>query len=261
MTNSIDRNQAIRTEKLINVNGLANNNKYWICSLMPNGNLEVEYGRIGAKNARTHTYQTTSQREGETKLESLIKEKLKKGYIHAYVEEENKSELDWKALEEKNPEVKEHIERLNLIGEQIRSHSQISFNKAKGVFESNLGVISEKTIEKARLVLAGVERNLNKRGFSEAAEEYLRIIQIPIGAKLNLEEVLGNRRKIRQQELVLDFLTEGTKRIGVLREIILKATELDSNKRSAWIKWGDTETTEKDCPELEGKRSQFICWS
>lgn len=265
MSNDTDKSKAIKSVKLINVNGENNNNKYWCAWVMQSWNLYVEYGRVGSRNPGTHIYPTRSQAEAEGKLNSLIREKSKKGYVEACIEEESETELEWNLLGANHSEIQKSIERLTSIGEQVRPHSQISFNKTKGQFESNLGAISTTTIQKAKAALSKVEQNLrNPRSFqfTQAAEEYLKIIQIPTGMKLRVAELLGSREKISQQKLVLDLLSEGIKTILSTRETILAATaELENNDRSIWMNWGKIETTEEETTIVVDERSRFMSWS
>ena len=265
MSNNIDKTKAVKTVKLINVNGENNNNKYWCCWVMENWSLYVEYGRVGSRTPGTHIYPTSSQLEAEGKLNSLIRDKSKKGYVEACIEQESETELDCNLLGANYSGIQQSIERLTSIGQQVKPHSQISFNKTKGQFESNLGVISTATIQKAKAALSKVEQNLRSPEslqFTQAAEEYLKIIQIPTGTKLRLAELLGNREKIRRQKLVLDLLSEGIKTIVSTRETILAATaELENNNRSAWMNWGEIETIEEETTIVVDERSRFISWS
>lgn len=214
---TVDKSQSLKTVKLINVNGANNNNKYWCCWMLPNWDLYAEYGRVGAKTPGTHTYPNSSQREAEAKLNSLMRDKFKKGYVEASIEDESEEKLDWNVLGSNAATIEQAIERLDSIGKQIFPRSQINFNKGKGRFESSLGIVSAATIEKARSALSNVERairNPQSSQFAEAAESYLKIVQVPTGMKLNLVELLGNRTKIRQQKQVLDLLSEGIKLIA-----------------------------------------------
>ncbi len=265
---TVDKSQSLKTVKLINVNGANNNNKYWCCWMLPNWDLYAEYGRVGAKTPLTHTYPNSSQREAEAKLNSLMRDKFKKGYVEASIEDEGEEKLDWNVLGSNAATIEQAIERLDSIGKQIFSRSQINFNKGKGRFESSLGIVSAATIEKARSALSNVERairNTQSSQFTEAAENYLKIVQVPTGMKLNLVELLGNRTKIRQQKQVLDLLSEGIKLIASTRQQILDlAAELEGNGRSSWMRWGEAETTDtshEDSTNLEGERSRFISWS
>lgn len=261
----IDKSKHLKVVKLINVNGISNNNKYWCCWMMPNGDLYVEHGRIGAKKPGTHTYETGSISQAEIKLNSLIREKARKGYVEAAVVEENEENLDWSILGNNASTIEQAIERLDSIGRQVNPYSQIRFNKSKGTFESNLGKISETTIDKAQKTLSVVARNVRNPqspAFREAAENYLKIIQIPVGMKLDLVNLLGNQGKVRKQQEILNLLSEGLKLIALTRQQILElAAEIGGNGRSAWMRWGEAETSEEESPSCEGERSRFISWS
>lgn len=274
---SLDKTKAIKTVKLINVNGQANANKYWCCWMMPDWDLYVEYGRVGAKKPGTHTYPTNSQNEAVAKLNSLIRDKAKKGYVEASTVQEAEEELDWNALGINASEIQKSVERLTEIGRQVKPHSQITFNRSKGRFESPLGIIATTTIDKAQLVLRRVERSLSDTHspqFSEAAEDYLKIIQIPTGMKLDVVKLLGNRIKIREQKQVLHLLCEGIKLIAATRQQILElAAELEGSGRSSWMRWGEggelhtdgsgevDTTDDEDSSSMDGDRSRFMSWS
>ena len=67
----------IKEIKLINSDVDSNKNKYWNATLLSDGTIEVEYGRVGY-SGQTETYD--SSRGGEYFLDKKVKEKIKKGY-------------------------------------------------------------------------------------------------------------------------------------------------------------------------------------
>jgi predicted DNA-binding WGR domain protein len=264
---TIDKSQSLKSVRLIKVDGTQNNNKYWCCWLMPDGKLYAEFGRlrVGGK-PNTYVYNTQSVPEAEAKLSSLIKSKLKDNYTYASVEEDAEEPINWSVLGENALIIEQAIERLKEIEQQVKPHAQVKFDSVKGAFVTHLGKISLTTIEKARRALSYVEGNLrspHKRDFVTAAEDYLKIIQIPTGMKLDVQQLLGSTAKIRKQREVLVLLSEGLELIASTRKEILElALTLKADDRSAWMHWGEVDTTDEgELKSFEDERSKYISWS
>ncbi len=237
---------------------------------MPDGKLYAEYGRVrvGGK-PNTYVYATQSVAEAEAKLSSLIKSKLKGNYTYAVVEEDTSEPINWSELGEDASSLEKDIRRLKEIEEQIKPYAQIKFDGAKGAFVTPIGKISLTTIEKAHRALSCVEgnlRNSHEKDFFKAAEDYLKIIQVPTGIKLDLKQLLGSTAKIRKQREILVLVSEGVELIASIREEILKILSSRAvNERSMWIHWGELICTSSDTAsqsELQiDERARYISWS
>ena len=106
-------------------------------------------------------------------------------------------------------------------------------------------------------------RSSHNREFVTAAEDYLKIIQIPTGMKLDVQQLLLSTAKIRKQREVLVLLSEGLELIASTRKEILElALTLKADDRSAWMHWGEVDTTDEgELYSFEDERSKYISWS
>jgi predicted DNA-binding WGR domain protein len=280
----INKSEAIATTRLIKVDAAQNNNKFWCAWLLPDGQLFVEYGRVGA-NPTPYLYPTTSIPEGQAKLNKLVAGKTKDGYAHAVVEQDGSDEaIDWNQFGEAGVSIIKDIDRALQIERLIKPLIQVRFDREKGTWESPLGRISPQTLVQARQVLRQVSRAIgwsrtrppapaNPQAFASAAEEYLKIIQIPAGMKLDLQDLLGTSDRIQRQESALKKLEEGLGIIARIRQDIQDlAQTLNADNRSAWVHWGEESgvdgglrvTVDGDDYEDEEEgsdRTRFISWS
>ena len=107
-----DISQAVESVRLICVDTARNSNKQWIGWVMPNGDLYVEYGRVGYAQ-KPHLYVCCSTRAAQTKLSRLILEKRGKGYQPVAVEDAPTDQLDFSSLEQSEAQViRGRLERL-----------------------------------------------------------------------------------------------------------------------------------------------------
>ena len=260
----MDKSIALQHIQLIKVDPRANANKFWGAWLMPDGNLYVEYGRVNY-SPRPHLYNYGSVAVAKHKLDTLVQEKLIKGYQEAAVESDPIETLNWSPFAERASHLKEKLRSIEQLGETIAQHCSIRFDAIRGVFCTALGTISSTTVEKANAALNRVESKLNTPEFEQAVGEYLAIIPLPVGMKLNAHHLLGSDRKINTQYRCLRQLKQGLSLIVQLRQELLEqakdSTMSANSERAWWIAWGIVEETSSTSNlPTEDIRSEYVNW-
>lgn len=225
-----------------------NNNKYWYITLFDDATTLVEYGRVGAKGAKSdkqHDSDDKALKFYETKCKS--KEKGKKGQegyrkldtmatsgtstnsgpldLEAIVEEQIKSSsVDTKKL--LRYFIKQNIHN-------ITSNTAITYNKQSGLFETPCGAVTKKSIDEARVILNSINKYMNhtdkcERRYGKLVSEYLMLIPMNIGMRgFNPNEIFGNSSDITKQENILDSLE------ATCEAILNSATDEDGEKVTA----------------------------
>jgi predicted DNA-binding WGR domain protein len=267
MTTRPDLDQAIDTLKLICVDVSCNSNKQWTGWVMPNGDLYVEYGRVGYA-PKSHIYPCGSVRSAQAKLARLMDEKQRKGYRLVPVEE-SPHELDFSALAaDEVQQIQRRLSRLQARSQQISQFAQIRFDRNRGTFSTPMAVVTMRTIAQSRQALRAIEECLPERDrvtsrFMEAVENYLAVMPLKVGMMLNPYQLLGTSERVQNQVLLLDELALGLAEVREIRELIrsaLGAVESEgSDERARWLQWGmETELV----PEVdaEDERARWIKW-
>jgi len=266
---TVDKTQAIKQVKLIYVAPQENSNKFWCGWVMPDGNLYVEYGRVNYP-PRTHVYPCRSVAAASQKLVSLVREKTRKGYQEAIVEADAPQQLDWSSFGENASQLKQKLGQIASLGEIIAQHTAIRFDAIKGVFVTELGIISLHTIQKARAALRQVSlhrSNPQSHQFNHAVGEYLALIPLPVGMQLDAPTLLGSSEKINQQQTVLSKLHQGLNLIVQLRQEMIEISATSSDTvveldRAWWVSWGlIRDAIDIQNPTSDEERSLHISWS
>lgn len=276
-TDRPDLSNAVQTVKLICVDPTENHNKQWAAWVLPSGDLYVEYGRVNYPQ-RPHTYACRSVAVAQNKLRQLLAEKHSKGYTPVEVDEQPESTLDFCNLGAGYADqIQERMNLLNFKAQTIMRFSAIEFDTDKGLFQTQMGVISRHTIAQARIALRQIEQRLDSRsGFNdhaylEAVSEYLSAIPLKVGMKLEPRRILGNAAHVNQQAQVLDTLGECLNLIAEVRMLIETAisngSDVGSDERARWLHWGDSGDSSSnpetgiDETRFSGEeRAQWVRW-
>jgi predicted DNA-binding WGR domain protein len=251
-----DLSQAIDTVRLICVDTARNSNKQWIGWVMPNGDLYVEYGRVGYAQ-KPHVYDCRSVRAAQTKLSHLILEKQGKGYQQVVVEEASTA-LDFSTLEQSEAKmIQGRLERLQQRAEVVGQYANITFDVNRGVFSTQMGVISLLAIARGRQALQRVENSLSgsrngDRGFTAAVEDYLAVIPLKVGMTLDPYQILGTRQQVQGQSRLLDELALALSEVGEIRDWIRNTVGVavlgGSDERARWLQWGQNQEDGAEVP-------------
>jgi len=215
----------IKEDMLIFVDSGNNNNKFYHMVLHENGQIDIEYGRVG------NNPQKTKKTGGERTYNTTLNAKLKKGYERSEIALENKTEntskspdllkLAMSQIKHSDSKVKDLIKRLvekNI--HNITTATKISFNKDSGMFMTPLGPVTIAGINKAKEALSKiaaivVNNNenadviLTKRRFITYNETYFKIIPTKI-ANLRIAKnyMLISQDRINEQFAICDTLIQ-----------------------------------------------------
>jgi predicted DNA-binding WGR domain protein len=230
----MDLEQAIAQAHLICVDVTENHNKFWSAWVLENGDLFVEYGRVGS-TAQSKLHAIGNINTATNKMNTLVKQKQAKGYQVA-ANSDSKS-LDYSLLPNGSV-IQEEIENIQQQWQQMESFSLIRFHPDTGQFRSLSGSLSTDVVTIARSRLDQVQTHY-RRGddeFIAAVEAYIRVIPMRSTAKLNAHELLGSRLKLSQQTELLDLLEQCLNQVDRIRALI--QSTLSGGDRSTWLSWG-----------------------
>ena len=199
----------IKEIKLINSDVDSNKNKYWNATLLSDGTIEVEYGRVGY-SGQTETYD--SSRGGEYFLDKKVKEKIKKGYQELKVigsstsiSSVKNSDLK-KIVSKKIGDDSELTKLMDLLVKSnihnITSSTNISYNKDSNLFSTPLGIITIDSINEARQIL----NTFNKKIEINNVNQYLRLVPQSFGMKKFDVDVFKDSDYVKKQFDILDSL-------------------------------------------------------
>jgi predicted DNA-binding WGR domain protein len=244
-----DLSQALESVRFICVDTAHNSNKQWTGWLMPDGDLYVEYGRIGYTQ-NPHVYRCHTVRAAQIKLARLMQEKYRKGYRQVPIEEAPTA-LDLSFLEYSEAQATQRrLERLQQRAEVIGQFAHISFDVTQGVFSTQMGMISYRAIAQARYALRQVEDCLTENGngtsaFESAVEDYLAVIPLKVGMTLNPRQILGRIPQVQGQSNLLDELALCLSEVKEIRDGIRAALGVavlgGSDERARWLQWGESQ--------------------
>jgi len=266
-----DISQAVESVQLICVDTARNSNKQWIGWVMPDGNLYVEYGRVRYVQ-KPYLYTCRSVSAAQTKLSRLILEKRGKGYQQVTVEEAPTEQLDFSSLEQREAQViRGRLARLQQRAETIGQYAAIAFDRNRGVFTTQMGLVSVQAIAQGRQTLRRVENCLSSlsgrrdQQFVTAVEAYLAVIPLKVGMTLDPYQLLGTRQQVQGQSLLLDELALALSEVGEIRDLIQNSLGVavigGSDERARWLQWGVQEqaiAVEEVTGDSGDKRA---CWS
>ena len=179
-----------KTARLIYVDPIKNNNKFYNLDLFDDGRLEINWGRVGANGQ----FQTTHG--GERVFNSKIKSKEKKGYVVQKtvqtdtivdVPKGDLTNLAKNQIKTDSTLAETLIERLVKANiHQITSNTQIKYDSNSGVFQTPLGVVTLEGIGEAKELLEKMANLKDKTcdTFYKHAGNYLKIIPQKVGSKV-----------------------------------------------------------------------------
>jgi predicted DNA-binding WGR domain protein len=264
-----DLTQALESVRLICVDTAQNSNKQWTGWIMPNGDLYVEYGRIGYTQ-KPHIYSCRAVRAAQSKLHSLEQEKYRKGYRRVPIEAAPTA-LDLSFLEASEARsMQGRLERLQQRAEVMGQFAHISFDVTRGVFSTQMGTLSSQSIAQARYALRQIEDALAEDGnsssaFETAVEHYLEVIPLKVGMTLNPQSILGTILQVRGQTSLLDELALCRSEVKEIRDEIRDALGVailgGSDERARWLQWGEVQEEAKETtPHNMGNRAHWGRW-
>ena len=211
-----------KEDMLIFVDSNNNNNKYYHMILQDNGNINIDYGRIGGGK------QTTTKSGGEREYNKLLNSKLKKGYERSSIALNNQEiktskhsllELAMSQIQHSNQTVKDLIQRLvdkNI--HNITTSTNISFNKDNNLFMTPIGPVTEDGINQAKELLNKLFKFMEKNEwndmysdsvFIKLNEDYFKLIPTKIANLRNKRDyMLLTPSRISSQMDICDTLKQ-----------------------------------------------------
>ena len=214
----MDLESAIARSYLICVDVMENHNKFWSAWVLENGDLFVEYGRVGS-TAQSKLHAIGNVNAATHKLNALVKQKRVKGY-QAIAIADSKS-LDYSLLTNGSA-IQDEIEDIQQQWKRMEPFSLIRFHPESGQFRSLSGSLSVDVVTIARSHLERIQTHY-RRGddeFIPAVETYIRVIPMRSTAKLNAHDLLGSRLKLSQQAELLDTLDRCLNQVDRIRDLI-----------------------------------------
>lgn len=206
-----------------------NNNKFWHGFLYENGDVTVEWGRVGYK-----TQTKTHPSAGQKKLSSLKNSKLKKGYTEQKTINGTSSQpvasssLRQTAIRDIGgcPEIQKLVKYLADVNvHDIVSNTNISFNAEAGTFSTPLGLVTSDGIDEARDVLNKItayteSHNLDAPEAQLLAGNYLRIIPQNVGMARGWHlKLFGSDTLLSKQYDILDSLEASLKQATATTQV------------------------------------------
>ena len=142
----MDLESAIARSHLICVDVMENHNKFWSAWVLENGDLLVEYGRVGS-TAQSKLHAIGSVNAATNKMNSLVKQKQAKGYQVIAIAD-SKS-LDYSLLTNGSV-IQDDIEAIQQQWKRMEPFSLIRFHPESGQFRSLSGGLSADVVTIAR---------------------------------------------------------------------------------------------------------------
>ena len=161
--------------------GTMGHNKFWNCIVYEDGSILTEYGRVGDIPQSTMK-QESNKDQAIKKAESMIRKKLKgrsKDSVYKEVEiigsvgarptpksiGKNISQL----ISNGNKEIEELIKYLDQQNvHDILDNTTLSYNKDTGLFSTPLGVVGQRNIDQARVLLSSIKPFVESEDFEKA---------------------------------------------------------------------------------------------
>lgn len=242
--------EAVEEVKMILSDATKNSNKFWHGRAFDNGELVVEWGRVGY-GSQSKTHRCGSIEAAKRKLASLKRNKEKKGYAEqrtvgaARVETAQSGDLASIAIDQIEGNHPETARLLKYLAQKNRHNilakTTLTYDDQTGLFSTPLGIVTPDAIQEARdhLTIIGDVLAKNKHPHQSkkliaSANEYFKLIptRIPLGPRgFDLETLLGSQKDVHKQNDILDSLeaayTDFSKRAeGAQQQQTKKASKL-----------------------------------
>ena len=204
--------------RLVMVDANGNNNKFWFADI--NGlTVHRKWGRVGySGQEKTFTYYDNYEAINDTRR--MADSKRAKGYKDIDIVEENDTiavagkDLEQVALDQIDTGGQKTVQSLIqfLVRKNIHHITSLtSITYTDGQLKTPLGVVSNKSISKARDTLDRINdlvnnKMVNSGHFSRLVEQYMTLVPTNVGMKLRPAEAFGTTKKIDDQYELLDAM-------------------------------------------------------
>ena len=200
-----------------------NHNKFWNVTEYDNGEILVEFGRVGVGSGQSKLHPPYYK-----KFNALVNSKIRKGYTENRVVnsvDDNGSQniivksqlkdIAVKQIRSKSEVVKKLIEELvavNIHNIFSASSGSITYDTSTAQFKTPQGIIAPDQVKEARDVLSDLadlvdRKSWNDRVFSSQLNKYLRLIPHNLGMRrIEPRSVLPNIAAVQRENDLLDGL-------------------------------------------------------
>ena len=220
----------VREERYIKADYNNNNNKFWYIRQYDNHSVTTEFGRVGS-TPQTRTKGFSDEYSATKFLEKKCAEKSRDGRNGeiAYrklntvegtgstssgnvVETSNLAQIAKEDIKFNSPEVEKLITYLtNVNAHNIVAHTNISYNKQTGLFETPCGIVTKDGVDEARKLLSDIGKfvesnDLSTKQYGNLINDYLMLIPQDVGRKLDPTRLYTSMEDIYKQNDILDSL-------------------------------------------------------
>ncbi len=191
-----------------------NSNKVWQGTVLDDGSLIAQWGRVG-NQLQSKTYQLNSVILAQNKFARTKRQKLRKGYTEAQIVKQDCS-YDFELKDEdleliaakqiehgKDPRAKQLIRYLVAVNiHNITTQTNIDYDAATGNFSTPLGLVTSDAIAEARDYLIEIANAKNNRTTRTLINNYLRLIPQNLGSKIDYTRFYTLQEIQRQSEIL-----------------------------------------------------------
>lgn len=221
--------EVVEHKKFICTDARTNHNKVWQYAIHDNGDVLIEWGRVG-KALQMATYNTGTTQKAQALVAKKVKQKIKKRGSTEYREVSllttttngNGHQATAASLREIAKSQIEHS--CPLVGDlidylvQVNRHNiykasggKISWNKDANLFQTPVGIVTLDNVTRARPLLAVLGDCVIRQDWTsdlllDTLEKYLELIPQDIGMKFLPKRILPDADAIQKQNDVLDAL-------------------------------------------------------
>lgn len=204
---------------LTNISG--NNNKFWKYTVLDNGDVIFEWGRIGyAGDSKTKNFGTQDDaiRAAHTKMRS----KEAKGYVKQDVIETGKTVVSSSKANLESVAVSQISNNSTIVADLIKelarmnvheilASTTMTYNVDTGLFSTPIGIVSASSISEARKLLISMSDYIMNQKFNDPLyhdmlQRYLTYIPQNVGMRLRAETLYTSNDDIIKQNSILDSL-------------------------------------------------------
>jgi predicted DNA-binding WGR domain protein len=247
----------MRKVTLTYVDAVHNHHKFWIGEVMLDGNLKVNWGRVGSKG-QEKIHALGSFTLADRKLGQLVSEKESKGY--RYQPEASPAEtLNFSQLAQGDA-ILGMMPQVETILQRYATKLDLRFDRNTGRLVSQLGVIDRVKLDRARSLLIDCERSSTL--WNQLTEELLRKIPLKSHGRVSPIALLGDASKVNTMRRMLTELLECTNIIDAIRALIqaemVNPSQLIADK-AQWVEWGAVAVIRKEVA-IEDGRMASIEW-
>lgn len=225
----------LRDEMLVKADLADNNNKFYRIFYGDDFSVQVINGRIGSDGQKQKPKPFSSEAGANHFVDSKIREKIRGGYqafqgVATTESAKGASRLDLEMAASEQIRTRDKVEVSDLIRRLVKANvhsilntTDMKYDEATGVFQTPLGIVTQVTIDEARILLQKISTHVQVKDFSsdeiqQLLASYLMLIPQKVGRKLSVEGVIPDMEAVDKQNGILDDLESSIVQIAELRK-------------------------------------------